>query len=415
MDRGIARSLDFGFAKFEDWRDDFLEQEEAERHKLGRKIEREQHWIVHGVSGRRKRNMRRVDELSAMRRKLSTARGVEGNVRFSGGESEASGKLVAKLDRVSKSYGARPIVKDLSIIVHRGDRIGIVGPNGAGKTTLISLLTGAAKPDSGEIRLGIGLQTLVIDQKRETLEPDWTLREALTGGRGHAIQVGTESKHVMSYMKDFLFSPEQAGTPVSVLSGGERGRLLLARGLANPSNLLVLDEPTNDLDLETLDLLQEFVSDYSGTVLLVSHDRDFIDRTCTSVIASDGDGTWKQYAGGYSDMVAQKGTGVAARKAAADSAARERQANIQREGPAAGARKLSFNQKHALATLPGEIARLEDEIARLRQALADPALFTNDRRKFDAATTALSEREALLAERANQWLELEMLREAVEG
>jgi len=359
--------------------------------------------------------MRRVDELSAMRRKLSTARGVEGNVRFSGGESEASGKLVAKLDRVSKSYGARPIVKDLSIIVHRGDRIGIVGPNGAGKTTLISLITGAVQPDSGEIRLGIGLQTLIIDQKRETLDPDWTLREALTGGRGDTIQVGTESKHVMSYMKDFLFSPEQAGTPVSVLSGGERGRLLLARGLANPSNLLVLDEPTNDLDLETLDLLQEFVSDYSGTVLLVSHDRDFIDRTCTSVIASDGNGIWKQYAGGYSDMVAQKGTGVTARKAAADNSVRERQPNTTREGPAAGARKLSFNQKHALATLPGEIARLEDEIARLRQALADPALFTNDRRKFDAATTALSEREALLAERENQWLELEMLRESVEG
>jgi ATP-binding cassette subfamily F protein uup len=411
MDRGVARSLDFGFGKFEDWRDEFLEQEEAERHKLGRKIEREQHWIVHGVSGRRKRNMRRVHELSAMRGKLSSARNVEGSVRISGNESEASGKLVAKLEHVFKSYDGRPIVRDFSTIIHRGDRVGIVGPNGAGKTTLIGLITGAIKQDSGDIRLGIGLEPLLIDQKREALKPEWTLREALTGGRGDTVQVGSENKHVMSYMKDFLFSPEQAGTPVSVLSGGERGRLLLARGLAKPSNLLVLDEPTNDLDLETLDLLQEFIADYSGTVILVSHDRDFIDRTCTNVIASDGDGVWRDYAGGYSDMVAQKGSGVAARKAA-EAQSREKSASpATRSQTAAKSQKLSFKQKFALENLPGEIAKLEADIARLRRILEDPNLYSRDRKKFDAATAALAEREALLAQKEEAWLELEILRE----
>jgi ATP-binding cassette subfamily F protein uup len=413
MDRGASRSLDFGFGKFEDWRDEFLEQEEAERHKLGRKIEREQHWIVHGVSGRRKRNMRRVHELAALRKKLATARNVEGSVRITGNESEASGKLVAKLTKVSRAFGDRQVVRDFSTIIHRGDRVGIVGPNGAGKTTLVGLITGKVAPDSGEVRLGIGLEPLVIDQKREALKPDWTLREALTGGRGDTVQVGSENKHVMSYMKDFLFSPEQAGTPVSVLSGGERGRLLLARGLAHPSNLLVLDEPTNDLDLETLDLLQEFISDYSGTVILVSHDRDFIDRTCTSVIASDGDGVWREYAGGYSDMVAQKGSGVSARKAAQPmSPAKDKRQPAPRASSETKGPKLSFKQKHALETLPGEIAKLESEIAKLRAVLADPDLYARDRKKFDAATSALSEREAQLAQKEEMWLELEILRES---
>ena len=412
MDRGMARSLDFGFGKFEDWRDDFLEQEEAGRHKLGRKIDREQHWIVHGVSGRRKRNMRRVDELSAMRRKLAAVRNVEGNVKITASDADASGKLVAKLERVSKSFGAQAVVKDFSTIINRGNRVGIVGPNGAGKTTLIGLITGTLRPDAGNVRLGLGLETLLIDQKREALQPGWTLREALTGGRGDAVHVGGEARHVMSYMKDFLFLPEQAGTPVSVLSGGERGRLLLARGLARPSNLLVLDEPTNDLDLETLDLLQEFIADYAGTVLLVSHDRDFIDRTCSSVIASDGDGIWREYAGGYSDMVAQKGSGIAARKTAAGASARNKTGSVPRSAAGGRPAKLSFKQKYALETLPGEMAALEREIAKLKRMLGDPKLYSRDRKKFDAASTALAERQGELSGKEETWLELEMLREA---
>ncbi len=415
MDRGQARSLDFGFSKFEEWRDDFLEQEEAERHKLGRKIGREEHWITHGVSGRRKRNMRRVDELAALKRKLSSARGPAGDVKIVQSEADASGKLVAKLDNVTKAFGERTVVRDFSTIINRGDRIGIVGPNGAGKTTLIGLITGRLAPDSGTVRLGVNLETLSIDQKREALKPEWTLREALTGGRGDMVQVGGAAKHVVSYMKDFLFSPEQAGTPVSALSGGERGRLMLARGLALPSNLLVLDEPTNDLDLETLDLLQEFVADYAGTVLLVSHDRDFLDRTCASIIASDGDGVWKRYAGGYSDMVAQKGSGVVARKAQAGEAASAPRRNQPAKPAQDKSRKLSFKQKFALENLPREIARLEAEIAKLKAALADPQLYSREPAKFSALADKLAEQEASLSRHEEEWLELEMLREAAEG
>ncbi len=262
------------------------------------------------------------------------------------------------------------------------------------------------------MRLGIGLEPLVIDQKREALKPEWTLREALTGGRGDTVQVGTENKHVMSYMKDFLFSPEQAGTPVAVLSGGERGRLLLARGLAQPSNLLVLDEPTNDLDLETLDLLQEFIADYAGTVILVSHDRDFIDRTCTSVIASDGDGVWREYAGGYSDMVAQKGSGVAARKAAAASASKDDgNAVIARTCAKASLKSFPSSRNTHSKRCRAKSPNWKAEIAKLRRILEDPEPLSRDRKKFDAATAALAERERLLAQKEEAWLELEILRE----
>ncbi|MGB7287992.1 MAG: ABC-F family ATP-binding cassette domain-containing protein, partial [Salaquimonas sp.] len=288
MDRGKSRHLDQGFDAFEDWRDKILEEEEIASHKLGRKIIREEHWITHGVSGRRKRNMRRVRELSDLRKQKSGEVKVTGGVKLTSAEGETSGKLVAKLDNVFKSYGDRPIVKDFTTIIMRGDRVGIVGPNGAGKTTLVNLITGKTEAESGNIRLGINLDQLVIDQKRDMLKPEWTLKDALTDGAGDTIVIGNETKHFMTYMKDFLFLPEQARTPIHALSGGERGRLMLARGFRTPSNFLILDEPTNDLDLETLDLLQEFLAEYQGTVLLVSHDRDFIDRVCTSVIASDG-------------------------------------------------------------------------------------------------------------------------------
>ena len=223
------------------------------------------------------------------------------------------GNWCSKASGLGKSFGGRPLVKDLDLRIGRGDRLGIVGPNGAGKTTLINLLTGALAPDSGSVRHGAALEVVTLDQKREALSPDISIAEALTGGRGDTVVVGDEKKHVASYMKDFLFDSGQARTPLRVLSGGERGRLMLARALAKPSNLLILDEPTNDLDLETLDLLVELLADYSGTVLVVSHDRDFLDRVVTSVLYAEGDGRWTEYAGGYSDMVAQRGEGVQAR------------------------------------------------------------------------------------------------------
>lgn len=421
MDRGVSRSLEKGFSAFEDWREQVLEEEEQASHKLARKIVREEHWIVHGVSGRRKRNMRRVRELAELKRARAAETRPVGSVNLGGGEAELSGKLVAELKDVTKSYGGRPVVSSLSAIIRRGDRIGIAGPNGAGKTTLVRLITGSIQPDQGIVRLGVNLETLVIDQKRDLLKPEWTLKDALTDGAGDSVVVNGEAKHVMSYMKDYLFLPEQARTPVAVLSGGERARLMLARGLRHRSNLLVLDEPTNDLDLETLDLLQEYLAEYQGTVILVSHDRDFLDRVSTAILASDGDGQWTLYAGGYSDMVAQKGAGIAARSAAP--ASDRRPARTQGapapsgEPPATRPQKakLSFKQKHALETLPGEIAKLEKEIAKLRQELADPGLYARDPARFAKCAGALDEREKALAAREEEWLELEILREAAEA
>ncbi|MCB1462551.1 MAG: ABC-F family ATP-binding cassette domain-containing protein [Nitratireductor sp.] len=416
LDRGTSRTLEKGFAEFEAWRDDVLANEETEAHKLDRKIAREQDWIVHGVSARRKRNMRRVRELADLRQTRAETLKATGSVSFAASQSGQSGKLVAKLEHVSKSFAERPIVRDFSTIVHRGDRIGIVGPNGAGKTTLVRLITGELAADAGEIRLGANLDILAIDQKRESLDPDTPLKEALTEGAGDFIEVGGARKHVASYMKDFLFDPIQAGTPVGVLSGGERGRLMLARGLKKPSNLLILDEPTNDLDLETLDLLQEFLSDYPGTVLLVSHDRDFLDRVCTSVIASDGDGVWREYAGGYTDMVAQKGSGVIARKSAGTRQDKPEKNDKPATTPKQPARqKLSFRQKHALETLPGEIDKLRGEIAKLGAALAAPGLYEREPKKFETYAAALAEREAAMAAKEEEWLELEILREQSEG
>ena len=418
MDRGISREFNRGFAGFEDWRDRQLEEEELASHKLGRQIAREEHWIVHGVSGRRKRNMRRVRELQELKEKQAGQVKAGGAVRLASAEAATSGKLVAKLDGVSKSLGGRKIIDDFSTIIMRGERVGIVGPNGAGKTTLINLVTGKLEPDAGTIRLGLNLDTLVIDQKRQMLHPDWTLKDALTDGAGDKVALGSETRHVMSYMKDFLFLPEQARTPVHALSGGERGRLMLARGLRQPSNFLILDEPTNDLDLETLDLLQEFIAEYTGTVLLVSHDRDFIDRTCTSVIAPEGNGKWLRYAGGYSDMLAQrKGAGEPAGNVPAKGGKKEKtdppaaKSQTAPSGENAARSRLSFKQKHALETLPGEIAKLESEIEKLKKALEAPDLYASDPARFNKYAEALAEREKALAEKEEQWLELEILRE----
>jgi ATP-binding cassette subfamily F protein uup len=298
LDRGVTRILNEGFKAFEPWRDAVLEQEAAERHKLGRKITMEEDWLRYGVTARRTRNQRRLAELLALRRKRKEQRTAQRSVRLEAAQADLSGRLVAVAQGISKSYGGRSVVQYFSARIMRGDRIGIVGPNGAGKTTLLNLLTGALMSDTGEVRIGTSLAQMTLDQRRESLDPEQSLTEALTSGSGDAVTVAGRSRHVVGYMKDFLFRPEQARTPVGVLSGGERARLTLARAFARPSNLLMLDEPTNDLDLKTLDLLQERLAEYPGTVLLVSHDRDFLDRVVTSVIATEGNGRWIEYAGG---------------------------------------------------------------------------------------------------------------------
>ncbi|OHC76024.1 MAG: elongation factor 3 [Rhodospirillales bacterium RIFCSPLOWO2_12_FULL_58_28] len=410
LDRGQARRLDRGFSEFEAWRDETLEQEDVDRHKLVRKIAMENHWLIHGVTARRKRNQGRMRSLQALRQERRDQRRKTGVVKMTPTEGEVSGKLAAEAKNVSKSYGGAAIVKDFSARILRGDRVGFVGPNGAGKTTLLNLLTGLIGPDEGTIRLGTNLQMVSLDQRRESLNPQWTLTEALTGGGSDTLTIAGKPKHVIGYMKDFLFTSEQARTPIEALSGGERGRLMLARALAMPSNLLVLDEPTNDLDLETLDLLQEMLADYPGTVLLVSHDRDFLDRVVTSVIASEGDGHWIEYAGGYSDMAAQRGhdrkeettAAKAAKPKKADRSAKPR-------------RTLSFKDRHALQTLPGDMTLMEAEIADLRETLADPGLFSRDPATFATAAAKLEATEADLATAEEKWLALELIREEMEG
>jgi ABC transport system ATP-binding/permease protein len=412
LDRGQTRRLEQGFAAFEAWRDQLLEEEEAERHKLDRRIVAEEHWLRYGVTARRKRNMRRVGELSQMRKERREARRIQGEVKMSASEAGASGKLVIEATGLSKAYGGRAIVKDFSIRVARGDRLGIIGPNGAGKTTLVNLITGAIAPDSGMIRLGAGLEMATLDQRRASLDPTTPLVDALTGGGSDFVSVNGQRKHVMGYMKDFLFAPEQARTPIGKLSGGERGRLMLARALAQPSNLLVLDEPTNDLDIETLDLLQELLGDYPGTIVLVSHDRDFLDRVATSVLVSEGEGRWTEYAGGYSDMIAQRGFGLVAPSAPVSAKAPKDQRG---EAPPSPRRRLSFKDKHALERLPARIADLREELARLDSLLADPLLHARDPKAFQRASNDYGVRQDDLERAEEEWLTLEMLREEIEG
>ncbi len=410
LDRGRTKRVDRGFAHFESWRDDVLEIEERDQQKLGRQIAREEDWMRYGVTARRKRNVRRVAELADLRASKREHVRPLGGVRMAASEAEGSGKLVSVAEGIWKSFAGQVVVRDFSVRILRGDRVGIVGPNGAGKSTLLKMLTGVLAPDRGEIRLGTNLSAVTLDQTRASLDPNATLSETLTGGSGDQVLVNGAKRHVIGYMKDFLFRPEQARTSVGVLSGGERGRLMLAVALARASNLMILDEPTNDLDLETLDLLQEMLSEYQGTVLLVSHDRDFLDRVVTSTIASEGEGRWQEYAGGYSDMLLQRGPPVAAKT---DTPKRSEAPPDAPGKAAARGRSLTFKERHELEKiLPPQIAQLHADMARYQRLLSDPNLFAKDAKKFHATTGALAKAGADLAKAEERWLELEMLREA---
>jgi ABC transport system ATP-binding/permease protein len=367
----------------------------------------------YGVTARRKRNQRRVGELRALRTERREARRIAGDVRMTASDAPLSGKLAIEADRIGKAYDGKPIVRDFSIRVLRGDRLAVVGPNGAGKTTLVNLLTGALAPDSGAVRLGANIVLANLDQRRASLDPTTTLSDALTGGGSDYVNVNGQRKHVVGYMKDFLFAAEQARTPIGRLSGGERGRLMLARALAQPSNLIALDEPTNDLDVETLDLLEELLDDYAGTIVLVSHDRDFIDRVATSVLVNEGEGRWVEYAGGYSDMQAQRGATPIA------GAANERSAKPAKSDPtpsrSSAKRRLSFKEKHALETLPPRMDALRDDLAKLGARLSDPDYHARDPAGFAAATLTYSAKQDELARAEDEWLTLEILREEIEG
>ena len=413
LDRGRTRRMERGFSAFEAWRDEVLAQEETERHKLDRQIAREEDWLRYGVTARRKRNQGRLAGLNALRTTRREQRKAAGAAVMAATEGAASGTRVIEAKSISKSYGDAAIVRDFSTRILRGDRVGVVGPNGAGKTTLLKLLTGRLDPDAGTVTLGANVELAWLDQQRAALDPDLSVADTLTGGGSDTLSVGGVTRHVVGYLKEFLFAPEQVRQKVRALSGGERGRLLLARAFARPSNLLVLDEPTNDLDLETLDVLQEVLTDYPGTVLLVSHDRDFLDRVATSIVMAEGEGRFVEYAGGYSDMVAQRGAGVGA-KAAAKPAALAKAPKAE-AAPRAPARKLSFKDKHALETLPGRIEGLAAEIAALEDRLADGAFYARDPKGFTEASARLDAARAEREAAEHRWLELEMLREEMEA
>jgi ABC transport system ATP-binding/permease protein len=413
LDRGRTRRIERGFSEFEAWRDEALAEEEREQHKLDRKIVAEEHWLRYGVSGRRKRNVRRLADLHALRQSRRDYRKSTGNAELLAAEAEKSGSLVIEARNIGKAFGDRAIVRDFSTRIRRGDRVGIIGPNGSGKTTLIQLLTGTLAPDSGTVRLGVNIEMATLDQHRESLDPSTTLSDALTGGRGDSVMVGGEPRHVVGYMKDFLFLPEQRHTPLEALSGGERGRVMLARALAKSSNVLVLDEPTNDLDLETLDVLEEMLDDYAGTVLVVSHDRDFLDRVVSFVIVPEGDGRWQEYAGGYSDMLAQRGADL--RRAPIKPAAKAADKPAKASSAPSERKRLTFKHKHALETLPKTIAALQADIGKLAALLEEPGLYARDRKRFDQTSSALADVQHKLADAEERWLALEILREEIEG
>ena len=436
IDRGEVRRAEQGFDGFEAWRDKLWAEEDEARHKLDRKIKAEARWAVEGISARRKRNQGRVRALQKLRSDRAAQVRRQGTAALELEAATPSGKLVIDARGLAKRFDDKTIVKDFSLRVQRGERIAFVGPNGVGKTTVLKMLLGQEAPDSGDLRLGTNLDIAVFDQTRAQLDPNATLWESLTGdpamrisGKADQVLVRGQPRNVVSYLKDFLFSDAQARAPVRSLSGGEKARLLLARIMAQSANLLVLDEPTNDLDIETLDLLQEILADFDGTVLLVSHDRDFLDRVATTTVAMEGDGRAVIYAGGWSDYRAQRGAAQTEAKAAkpatpsGKSAPAKAASGISAEpaqDPAPATAKpqskgLSFTEKHRLDALPDEMARLEAEIAKLEDLLADPELFSSAPVKFRKATEALAQRAEALARAEDEWLSLEEKAEAASG
>ena len=411
IDRGIVRRDDKGFDNFEPWRDKIWAEEDLQRHKLNRKIKEEARWAVEGISARRKRNMGRVRALQDLRAERAAQIKRQGTAALSFESGQASGKKVIEARGLAKTFDGTPVVKNFDLVVQRKDRVAFVGPNGVGKTTLVKMLLGEIEPDQGEVKHGTNLRIAVFDQARAQLDPEETLWDNLVNdpemgasGKADQVMVRGTPKHVVGYLKEFLFDDAQARAPVRSLSGGEKARLLLARLMARESNVLVLDEPTNDLDIETLDLLQDILSDYDGTVLLVSHDRDFLDRVATTTIAMDGSGKAITYAGGWSDYRSQMET---EQPEVPQVEIKKRSQKSEKEAKKKKTSGLSFTEQHRLDALPAEIDRLTSEIAKLESLLADQNLFTENPVKFKKATDALVERQTALSDAEDEWLELE--------
>ena len=424
-----VRTLNKGFAAFDEWAGKVLEEEAESLRRLNKAIERETYTFYRSITAQRTRNEGRARALNAMREdRAERVKDIPRELNLGVDSGGLSGKLVAELKGVTKGFGDRTVIKPFSTRVIRGDRLAIVGPNGAGKTTLVKILLGQLKPDEGSVRLGANLEPVYLDQSREGLRSDMTLWDALTPGGGDSVLVRGISKHVAAYAKDFLFQEGQLRQPISTLSGGERNRLLLARALAKPANMLVLDEPTNDLDMDTLDKLEELLETYDGTLILVSHDRDFVDRLATSTIAMNGRGDIVETPGGWTDFIRQnpgflqpganpgpQDKDAAQRAAAADEARRVEKAEPSDHAAPKKPGKLTFKDAHRLKELEGLLASLPDDIARHDATLSDPDLYTRDRKAFDRATANADRARSLLAAAEEEWLELEAKREALAG
>ncbi|MFM5924679.1 MAG: ABC-F family ATP-binding cassette domain-containing protein [Novosphingobium sp.] len=410
IDRGSMRRKDIGFGGYEAWMEAIYAEEARAADKLDAKLKIEAHWLERGVTARRKRNQGRLAKLWEMRAQRAAMLGPQGAAKMQLAVDDVKTKAVIVADKISKRFGAegreRTIIKDFSLRITRGDRIGIVGANGSGKTTLLRMLTGELEPDAGSVTLAKTLHGVMIDQQRSLLSPEKRVRDVLAEG-GDWIDVRGVRKHIQGYLKDFLFDPGLVDAKVGTLSGGERSRLLLAREFARKSNLLVLDEPTNDLDLETLDLLQEVIADYDGTVLIVSHDRDFLDRTVTVTLGLDGSGKVDSIAGGYADWEKQRQKRIVPVKAPKPSVE-----TASPPAPAPKKAKLSYKDQRDYDLLPGRIEDLLAQIARDEDALHDPALYTRDPAKFAAPTKAIEAARAEKDAAEERWLELA---ELVEG
>ena len=410
LDRGSLRRAEIGFGGFDAWTERVYDEEARAAEKLDAKLKLELHWLQRGVTARRRRNQGRLTRLHEMRAQRAAMLGAGGTAKLALAKDDVKSKVVIDAAHVFKSFSERPIIKDFTLRIQRGDRIGIVGPNGAGKTTLLKLLTGELKPDSGTVHRAKTLTGIVIDQQRKLMDPAKSVRDVLTEG-GDWINVRGAKKHIKGYLKEFLFDPGVTEAPVGSLSGGERSRLLLAREFAREATLLVLDEPTNDLDLETLDLLQEVIADYDGTVLIVSHDRDFLDRTVTITLGLDGSGKVDVVAGGYEDWEKRK----ASPRTPAKAGAAER-GNAARKSPGprpAPGNKLSYKDQRDLDRLPAEIARIEAEIAAAEDALHDPDLFVRDPARFQALTSSIEQLRADKDAAEHRWLEVAELAEEI--
>jgi ATP-binding cassette subfamily F protein uup len=415
LDRGQVRRAEIGFGGFEAWMEKVYDDEAKAAEKLDAKLAIELHWLQRGVTARRRRNQGRLAKLHEMRAQRAAMIGGPGTAKLAIAKDDVRSKAVIEADHVSKSFGERPIIGDFSLRIQRGDRIGVVGPNGAGKTTLLKLLTGEIAPDTGTVTIAKTLSGIIIDQQRKLMDPSKKVRDVLAEG-GDWIDVRGTKKHIKGYLKEFLFSPELTEAPVGSLSGGERSRLLLAREFAREANLLVLDEPTNDLDLETLDLLQEVIADYEGTVLIVSHDRDFLDRTVTVTLGLDGSGKVDIVAGGYEDWVRQRydehRSPAKAGAQAARSAGPSGQATPPGPRPSPG-NKLTYKDQRDYDRLPGEIERLEAAVAADEAALADPDLFSRNPDRFAELSARIARNRAEIEAAEIRWLEVAEMAEAL--